>query len=92
MNPKKSFKTSKAFRAISLMPSGLQHWPNHDQPFNPTDSEVIAWLIAQPSVQQYIFSKASSSGAIKFDKSIGCWIGTAHDYPKSINALSLLTE
>jgi hypothetical protein len=89
---KKSFNSSKAFRIASLMPSGMDHWPNHSQPFDPTKSEVIQWLVNQPAILQYVFNKASSSGAIRFDPLTKSWVGTAHDFPKSINALSLLTE
>lgn len=75
---KPNFQNSKPFNAISKMPPGQHHQP-FDQ-FAWPASEVVLWLINQPDVMQYIFTKAKASGAIIFDQESGTWHG--RDYAK----------
>ena len=72
------FKYSKAFHKVCLMPKNLAHWPDRSQPFDPSKSEVVAWLVAQPEIQNYLFDKCHNSGAICFDSESQTWRGSAH--------------
>lgn len=74
-----SFKDSKACRKASLMPPGLDHWPEKSKPFNYSKSEVVQWLTAQPEIQHYLFQKLVNAKAIAFDPSTGTWHGTARN-------------
>ena len=74
MRKKIGFKDSKAFGVGSLMPRGLKHWPDKDQPFDPRESEVIRWLISQPEILKYLAMKFTS-GAIIFDHTTETWRG-----------------
>lgn len=69
----KGFKSSKAFEVACKMPQGLVHKPEEE--FNPAKSEVIAWLIAQPGLQNYLFGKCNLSGAIVYDQETRTWKG-----------------
>jgi len=75
MKTQKQFKNSKPYLAACSMPPGLSHHPDRSQPFNITQSEVVSWLIQQPDILAFIFSKASQSGAIKFDIPSQTWAG-----------------
>ena len=54
------FTDTKLFRTACLMPGGLQHWPRSGQPFDIAKSEVVAWLIIQPEIQDWLFEKLKS--------------------------------
>jgi hypothetical protein len=69
---RRTFKGSKVGKVISGMPP-LEHWPDETQPFRFDESEVIKWLIGQPEVLNYLFGKATNSGAIIFDGEY--WVG-----------------
>jgi hypothetical protein len=69
----KGFKSSKAFEAASKMPTGLVHKPDED--YDPAKSEVVAWLISQPEIQNYLFSKCNTTGALVFDQETKTWRG-----------------
>ena len=43
--------------------------------FDWDNSEVVAWLAAQPAVRRYLFGVARESKAIKFDQASGKWQG-----------------
>ena len=43
------------------------------KPFRMEDSEVIRWLMRQPSVVMYIFDKARNY--IRYDSETGTWMG-----------------
>jgi hypothetical protein len=52
------------------------HWPDLSKPFHPSRSQVIQWLLAQPSIQQWVFEKAKRHGFIAYHRSRGQWAGT----------------
>jgi hypothetical protein len=76
---KKNFQKTKAFHKASTMPAGLRHWPDKSQPFELFKSEVISWLISQPEILSYLFSKLHNSGAIQFDPNTETWHGALND-------------
>lgn len=55
------------------MPTGQKHKPY--EKFDISDSEIVAWLTAQPTIQQYLFDKFRFSGAIIFDTETETWRG-----------------
>jgi hypothetical protein len=61
-------------RAAAKMPP-LRHYPIEGGPFNISKSEVVAWLMKQPELQQELFNLAKRAGAIAFDPQSGCWCG-----------------
>jgi len=66
---KPTFKNSKAFQVATLMPRGLSHYPNKPEPFDIYRSETVSWLMTQPEILSYLWSKIANSGAIAFDQS-----------------------
>jgi hypothetical protein len=70
----KTFQDSKAFQAACKMPPGKRHHAAGED-YRVASSEVVAWLIQQPEILQYVFNKIAHSGAIRFDPSSGTWRG-----------------
>ena len=68
-----SRKNQKAPRLeiIRRMPPLRHSFP--DRAFNIMHSEVFRWLIAQPSVAQYLFDKAKNY--MVYDQETGTWRG-----------------
>jgi hypothetical protein len=50
--------------------------------FDITQSEVVSWLIQQPSILQYLFDKVANGAdkCIVYDRERGTWRGTDHEY------------
>ena len=72
---RRTLKSSKAFHKAALMPA-LKHW-DRSGPFDISKSEAVRWLLSQPEIQAYVFSKMRGSKAIAFDPASGTWRGTA---------------
>ena len=70
---KKSFKDTKAFKCACEMPVGLRHQLSGE--FDWKKSEVMEWLLDQPEILSYLFSKFNSSGAILYDPEKWTWRG-----------------
>lgn len=54
----------------------------HKQPgkdFSLDDSEVLAWIMSQPEVMEYIFDRYNSKGAIEYDRETGTWMGADYE-------------
>ena len=69
---------SDAFAAACSMPEGLKHHPNPaNDKFDILDSEVAAWLIAQPEIREWVFEQFEMSGALIFDWATGTWSGNS---------------
>jgi hypothetical protein len=64
-------RNSPAFKAAARMPL-LDHF-HRGRPFDIAESDVVAWLIAQPEIQQETFNWCKLNGAIVYDD--GKWRG-----------------
>lgn len=65
----------KRLEIIRMMPP-LQH-SHPGTRFRIEDSEVVQWLMKQPSVLQYVFDKASDY--MRYDPQSGIWRGSDYD-------------
>jgi len=72
---KNTFRYSKAFQTAARMPRGMVHNPDRNALFDIMQSEAVAWLIQQPEIVNYLFTKARSTGAIEFDQATRTWGG-----------------
>ena len=75
MRKKIGFKDSRAFGVGSLMPRGLKHWPDKDQPFDPRGSEVIQWLHLSAEIRtatQKIYSEIQTAITAKVFSAYYC--------------------
>lgn len=75
-------QTSKANTAAAQMPA-LSHWRDHTKPWTPEQSDVIAWLVAQPDIANALFQKFQQAGAITFDPFTETWSGRDHQAGQS---------
>lgn len=76
---KPTFRNSKAFQAASLMPRGMSHNPDKTQPFDIYRSEAVCWIVKQPEILSYLWSKIQSTGAVTFDPTTQTWSGINAD-------------
>lgn len=53
----------------------LTHWRDRTKPWDPDQSDVLAWLISQPDIANAIFQQFQQSGAIVFDPITETWSG-----------------
>ena len=70
-----SKKKTDKFDCASNMPPLSHSIPGTD--FSILDSEVVNWLISQPSIAQFVFNRAKS--LLKYDKEAGTWQGIDYD-------------
>ena len=63
----------KAYACASMMPPLYHKSPG--QNYDVMDSEVVDWLIEQPSVRERVFYEAKQSKLIEYDAEDGVWIG-----------------
>lgn len=68
-------EASKLLKCTTYMPR-LKHKPEPDEPFDISKSEVAKWLVQQPDVLQYVFSRLKNSGFIVYDKDTNEWYGS----------------
>jgi hypothetical protein len=59
---------------VATMPA-LTHYPDRTKPFDIAESEVVAWLISQPSVSQWLFDEVKHMRLIVFDKASNTYRG-----------------
>ena len=53
----------------------LSHHPDKSKPFDMSKSEVVAWILKQPDIQQWLFNTLCDRGLIKFNPKTGLWQG-----------------
>lgn len=71
----KKFKESVAFSVGCKMPPLPHNKLPPEKFFDILQSEAAQWLVDQPEIRRYLFSKMSSSGAIIYDPETGTWCG-----------------
>ena len=87
-----TFKESKCAAVAAKMPP-LSHWRDRSQPWTPAQSDVLAWLIAQPEVANYLLLKLHNAKIIQFDANSGFWVGRdANETAAQIPTGFLLSE
>lgn len=64
--------TEQFYRALAMMPP-LRH--KVGDPFDIEQSEVVAWLLRQPELKQWLFNKVSDTRRIVYDEATGTWSG-----------------
>jgi hypothetical protein len=62
-----------AMRAAAKMPL-LEHY-HRGRPFDIAESDVAAWLCAQPEIRQQVFNMFKANGSIVFDMESRQWRG-----------------
>jgi len=67
-------KKTTRFDCAAKMPY-LRHSSPAGQPFSCMNSEVAAWLVAQPDIRQFVFDRCKDKGLIVFNKATGMWHG-----------------
>lgn len=70
--------TTKLLMSVRKMPPSYHTLPGEN--FSVNDSEVVKWLMSQPGVRNFIFSKMSVYGLIEYDPTTQKWRGV--DYGK----------
>ena len=70
--PRKAKSRCTRFDGSTRMPP-LRHQPGTE--FSWTDSEVVAWLVAQPEIRRYVFDRCRTRGLIVFDPETRTWRG-----------------
>jgi hypothetical protein len=68
----KHFQRCFKLDAAKAMPV-LRH--TIDGVFDVNTSEVIAWLVSQPVIRNYVFQKVKDRGLIVYDHATGTWRG-----------------
>jgi len=58
---------------LSTMPPLAHKLPGMD--YDENRSEVVAWLLAQPGVKDWLFQRAASTERIEYDTASGKWHG-----------------
>lgn len=67
-------KNAKVKAVVSQMPE-LSHWPNKPSDFDITKSEVLAWLLKQPEVLNWLVQQVKDCKAIVYNPEKGTWKG-----------------
>ncbi len=73
----RSKPTDKRLCVLRYMPPLHHKLPGKD--FDIRSSEVINWLIRNPNVLGYLWSKVSMSRLIEYDPDTGTWKGVDYD-------------
>lgn len=63
----------KAYGPASEMPPLHHRLPGED--YDVARSEVVDWLVTQPSIRERVFYEAKQSKLIEYDAEDGVWIG-----------------
>jgi hypothetical protein len=58
---------------MAQMPPLPHSYP--DQPFDISESRVVAYIMEYPDLHQYLFNRATGTDRIKYDKETGRWTG-----------------
>ena len=56
-------------------------YPDQSKPFAIEESDVVAWLIAEPGVRQWLFDTIRDRGLIVYDRFSKTWSGRAIGEP-----------
>jgi hypothetical protein len=64
---------SQKFETISEMPPLHHKLPG--QEFDWSKSEVMRWMMNQPKVCDYLFTRAVNAGLIEYNNATGKWTG-----------------
>lgn len=72
-NQKNKAGTTKMLNAVRGMPPLFHKHPGKEFDFEKSD--VVQWLLRQDGVRNFIFSKMSAYGLIKYNSNTGKWYG-----------------
>lgn len=67
---------SKHLLCVSDMPA-LRHKPGKQ--YRVEDSEVVAWLVKQPGVLEWLWNRVAKTGIIAFNDELGAWQGIGRE-------------
>lgn len=86
----KKGEASKQLQCAAKMPA-LQHKVSDDgEKFDIFKSEVSRWLLQQPEIMQYVFTRIKNSGLIIYDPESKLWYGRDnYTGQKQFNGLTL---
>ncbi len=73
-------EASKQLICAAKMPPLFHRAAAAGEKFDITKSEVSAWLLQQPDIMQYVFTRIKNSGLIVYNSTKGTWQG--RDYKK----------
>lgn len=66
-------KRSQKLDIGKVLPPGYHKLPGEE--YDVRKSEVVQWLIQQPSIQEYVWDQFKMSGDVFFDRVTGKWQG-----------------
>ncbi len=75
---------AKILDCCKTMPRLRHKLPGED--FDIRKSEVVAWLVSQPSIRQFVFNRVAQRGLIVFDRESGTWQGKDSKPPAANSA------
>ena len=64
----------QTLKVVLNMPA-LSHWPDREQPFDISQSQVTQWLIQQPDCLSWLFESVRWRGLIVFNEESKLWEG-----------------
>ena len=71
-------KKSKLLEVGKEMPLLYHSFP--DEPYDPTQSQVLEWISKQPELMEWIFRQLKSAGYVVYDSQWEAWRGVVnHD-------------
>jgi len=70
-------KRSEKLEVGRTLPPGYHRIPGED--YDVRKSEVVQWLIQQPSIQEFVWDQFKMSGDIFYDRDTGKWQGVEFD-------------
>ena len=74
-------EASKQLQCATQMPPLRHKLAAAGEKFDVTQSEVSSWLMQQPDIMQYVFTRIKNSGFIVYDSETNTWQG--RDYKKA---------
>jgi hypothetical protein len=83
----KNMRETKFRSFIRTMPPLRHSVPG--EKFNIEKSQVVAWLVNQPEVLQWMFDAIRESGRIKFDAESGLWSGVQSPDVSSVQSMDI---
>ncbi|MCR8978710.1 hypothetical protein [Brevibacillus laterosporus] len=70
-------KRSKKLKVGRKLPPGYHKLPGEE--YDIRKSEVVQWLIQQPSIQEFVWDQFKQSGDVSYDQTTGKWRGVDYD-------------
>lgn len=90
MNKLKKGEASKQLQCARKMPPLKHKVGDSEDKFDVTKSEVSQWLMQQPEIMQYIFTRIKNSGFIVYNPDEKLWYGRDnYNGQKQYNGLTL---